>query len=171
MEKVIVTKEKANMTNSKACGSIFILTLLVVFVLTSFVTVSEGAEKKGIKCKMEFNLRGWSAFYQTASGTGTITCDNGQSANVKIDTKGGGLTAGKSRIKGTGTFSEVSDISELFGSYAKAEAHAGVVKSASAQVVTKGEVSLALAGTGRGIDLGIAFGKFTIRNAGKKGVK
>ena len=55
-----------------------------------------------------------------------------------------------------------TSIDELLGSYAAAEAHAGAVKSAKAQVMTKGEVSLALSGTGRGWDLGIAFGKLTI---------
>ena len=29
-----------------------------------------------VKCKMTFNLKGWSAFYKTSSGHGTITCDN-----------------------------------------------------------------------------------------------
>ena len=50
----------------------------------------------------------------------------------------------------------------MYGSYANAEAHAGIVRSSSAQVVTNGPVSLAFAGKGRGVDLGIAFGKLTI---------
>ena len=53
---------------------------------------------------------------------------------------------------------------ELLGSYVAAEAHAGAVKASKAQVMTKGEVSLALSGTGRVWDLGIAFGKLTISN-------
>ena len=102
-------------------------------------------------------------FYKTASGDGRIECDNGQKAKVKISVKGGGLTFGKSEIvDGTGKISNVRDISEIFGSYVAAEAHAGAVKSSSASVYTKGEVSLALAGTGRGFDLGVAFGKFKI---------
>ncbi|MBI5846909.1 MAG: hypothetical protein HZB31_03020 [Nitrospirae bacterium] len=141
----------------------------MAYGLSPGIPLAEAAETK---CKMQFNLRGWSAIYETATGTATITCDNGQSAKVAIDTKGGGLTVGKSRLKGTGTFSGVSSISELYGAYAKAEAHAGVVKSAGAQVLTKGEVSLALAGTGKGVDLGIAFGRFTIKPAGpNKGKK
>jgi hypothetical protein len=39
------------------------------------------------------------------------------------------------------------------------------VKSSGAQAMTKGEVSLGLAGTGRGWELGISFGKFTITRA------
>jgi len=114
-------------------------------------------------CTMDFTLKGWSAFYKVAHGRGTISCDNGQTAKVTIEAKGGGLTAGKSEIRdGMGKFSEVADIDELFGSYASAGAAAGAGKSAEAQVVTKGEVSLALTGKGTGIELGVSFGKFTI---------
>lgn len=115
------------------------------------------------KCEMTFTLKGWSVIYKTAAGNGTITCDNGQKANVKISAKGGGLTAGKSQVRdGHGNFSEASDISELFGTYAAASASAGAVKSGEAQAMTKGEVSLALTGKGSGFELGVSFGKFTI---------
>jgi hypothetical protein len=118
---------------------------------------------KLVDCEMTFDLKGWSAFYKTASGEGTIHCDNGQSAKVKIRTKGGGITFGKSDIiGGTGKFSGARSIDELFGSYVQSEAHAGAGKSASAQAMTKGEISLAIAGTGRGVDIGFDFGKFTI---------
>jgi hypothetical protein len=63
---------------------------------------------------------GWSAFYKTASGTGTVTCDNGQKMNVTVDAKGGGLAFGKSKIdNGVGEFSGVKDIKEVLGSYAR----------------------------------------------------
>jgi hypothetical protein len=127
---------------------------------------AEGASTKLAECKMTYSLSGWSAFYKTATGSGTITCSNGQSARVKIRAKGGGVTFGKTEIiEGTGTFTEARDISELFGSYAQSEAHAGAGKSGDVQAMTKGTVSLALKGTGRGIDIGIAFGKFTIQRA------
>lgn len=116
-----------------------------------------------VDCKLRFNLSGWSVFYKTSSGSGTVHCSNGQSMSVKINAKGGGLTVGKSRIEnGVGEFSGVHNISEVLGTYATAEAHAGAVKSSKAQVMTKGEVSLALAGKGEGWDLGVAFGKFVI---------
>ena len=115
------------------------------------------------ECKMTFNLKGWSAFYKTSKGDGTITCANGQSMKVKIKATGGGITFGKSEIiGGTGKFSGARNIQELLGSYVQSEAHAGAGKSTDAQALTKGEVSLALAGTGRGVDVGFAFGKFTI---------
>jgi hypothetical protein len=114
-------------------------------------------------CSIEFNLKGWSAIYETASGTGKIKCSNGQTARASLKSKGGGLTFGKMKIvDGVGTFSEVTDISEVFGEYAVAETDAALGKSADAQVLTKGSVSLALAGKGKGIELGFAFGKFTI---------
>jgi hypothetical protein len=114
-------------------------------------------------CRMDYTLKGWSAFYKTSHGSATITCDNGQTARAKISAKGGGLTAGKSEVReGHGKFSEVADIKELFGTYANANAAAGAVKSAEAQALTKGEVSLALVGKGTGVELGVSFGKFTI---------
>ena len=116
-----------------------------------------------IKCRMDFTMSGWSAFYKAANGAGTVHCDNGQTMKVKLRARGGGLTVGKSTIdEGKGEFSSVNSINDLLGSYAAAEAHAGAVKSSQANVMTKGEVSLSLAGTGEGWDLGIAFGKLTI---------
>ena len=134
-----------------------------IVVLLAAATQVAAAETT---CTMTFDVSGWSAFYKTASGGGTITCDNGQTARVAIKTTGGGLTVGKSKITdGHGTFSPVSSISDLFGDYGIAEAHAGAGRSASAQVMTKGTVSLELTGKGQGVDLGFAFGKFTIAHA------
>jgi len=137
--------------------------------MMSLFALAQPVSAASTKCKMTYSLAGWSAGYSTASGSGTITCDNGQSARVSLRAKGGGLTAGKSKIvKGRGTFSEVADISELFGSYASAEAHAGMVGSSAAQVVTKGTVSLAFSGTGKGVDLGVTFGEFVIKKQSAK---
>ena len=133
-----------------------------VFLVTLAVSESAAAAAD-IDCTMKFTMKGWSAFYKTAEGTGTVECSNGQSVNVKLSAKGGGLTVGKSAIEdGHGQFSKIASLDELFGSYAAAEAHAGAGKSSGAQVMTKGEVSLALSGTGRGFDLGVAFGALTI---------
>jgi hypothetical protein len=116
-----------------------------------------------VRCSLKFTMQGWSAFYKTADGSGTIHCDNGQSLKVKLSAKGGGLTVGKSSIEdGQGRFSAVGSTAQLLGTYVSAEAHAGAIKSAGAQVMTKGEVSLALSGTGRGVDLGVVLGAMTI---------
>jgi hypothetical protein len=116
-----------------------------------------------LDCKMSFNLTGWSLIFKHADGDGVVSCENGQSMPVKISVKGAGLSAGKWHVSnGTGTFTDVHQISDVLGRYAQAEAHAGVVKSGSAQVLTKGTVSLALAGNGEGINLGVDVGAFTI---------
>lgn len=116
-----------------------------------------------VSCKMTFQLSGWSVFYKTAKGTGTVTCSNGQSLHVKLRAKGGGLTFGKTKITdGIGKFSGVSNVRDVLGHYAEAVAHAGAEKSAAAQVLTKGNVSLALSGKGEGWNLGVAFGAFII---------
>ena len=136
--------------------------LCIVALLVATGPAVYGAE--GLtQCRMKFTLKGWSAFYKVASGSGTVTCDNGQTAIVKIEAKGGGLTLGKSQIRdGSGKFSEVSSIGELFGTYVSGAADAGAVKSTAAMALTKGEVSLALTGKGTGFNLGVSFGKFTI---------
>ena len=135
-----------------------VLALASVFLLAALP-----ASARDLDCELTFDLAGWSAFYKTASGTGTVSCNNGQRMAVKITTKGGGLSIGKSRIEdGTGAFAGLHDIRDALGTYVTAEAHAGAVKSSKAQVMTKGEVSLALAGTGKGWDVGIAFGKFVL---------
>jgi hypothetical protein len=121
------------------------------------------ASAQNLTCKLTFNSSSWSIFYKTTSGTGMVNCNNGTSLAVKISAKGGGLTVGKSKIvNGFGEFAEVRQIRDVLGSYAAAEAHAGTEKSAHAQAMTNGKVSLALAGKGEGWDLGVAFTKFTI---------
>jgi hypothetical protein len=115
-------------------------------------------------CTMNFDLSGWSLIYKQMKGTGKVTCSNGDSAEVELSSHGGGFTIGKSDIiDGTGTFSEVKDISEIYGTYAQAEASAGATKGGQAQAMTKGEISLAIAGSGRGWDVGVTLGGFTIK--------
>ena len=132
-----------------------------VLACASFASTAQAADT--LTCKLKFDMAGWSVFYKTASGTGMVSCSNGQTQAVKISAKGGGLTVGKSKITdGFGEFANVYKISDVMGSYATGEAHAGAGASAKAQVMTNGKVSLALAGKGEGWDLGVAFGKFTL---------
>lgn len=145
-----------------------LLTCLVALGLAIAPAVSSAKEEEGrgkptVKCRMKFDLSSWAFLYKSGKGQGTITCDNGQRADVKIRTHGGGATFGKMKIEnGSGTFTKVHDISELFGSYARTEAHAGASGHAEAQSMTKGGISMSLAGTGHGFDIGIAFGSFKI---------
>ncbi len=131
--------------------------------VTALPTSNARAAEASVKCDMTFNLAGWSLIYKRAEGNGTISCTNGQRAKVKIRVVGGGLTAGKYHIdNGKGEISNVHSITDVYGDYAQAGAEAGIVKSTQAQVMTKGTVSLAIAGTGEGVNLGISAGKFTI---------
>jgi hypothetical protein len=141
--------------------------LLVALALSGLPARAEEAKKdQEASCTMTFTLKGWSAFYKTAKGEGTITCRGGGSMKVKITAKGGGFTFGKSEVTdGTGRFFNAKSIEDCLGSYAQSEAHAGAGKSADAQALTKGEVNLTLTGTGKGVDVGFAFGKFTIEKA------
>jgi hypothetical protein len=139
-------------------GGIMKRVLSAVVVVMGLVVPAQA----GTVCRMTFTLSGWSAFYKTSSGTGKITCENGQSARVKVSTKGGGVTFGRSKMEGTGRFTEVGKISELYGSYGQGEAHAGAGKSTEASVVTKGDISLTLTAKGTGVNVGVSFGKFTI---------
>ncbi|MEO8673254.1 MAG: hypothetical protein ABI411_18205 [Tahibacter sp.] len=140
-------------------------TLAVAGVLAA--PVYANAAEANLDCQLRFNLTTWSAIYKHAEGSGTISCENGQSMPVTISAKGVGLTVGKSHVdNGLGKFTDVHNMAETLGDYAQAEAHAGVVKSGTAQVLSKGNVSLALSGAGEGVSLGVDVGKFTISKAG-----
>ncbi len=137
--------------------------LALAFTFAALFAAFAAPAARATDCTMRFSLNSWSIFYKTSKGSGTITCSNGQTARVSLAGKGGGLTAGRSKVNdGFGKFSEVGDISDLFGTYVAGGASAGAGKSSEAQVVTKGEVSLALAGNGTGVELGVSFGKFVI---------
>lgn len=128
------------------------------------VAVVHPVAAKKIDCELKYRLSGWSAFYKTAKGEGTIKCDNGQSMRVALTLKGGGVTFGKTKIDdGRGKFSEVSNINDLLGGYAEAGVEAGAVKSTEAKVLTNGTATLALAGKGEGWNIGLSGAKFTIK--------
>jgi hypothetical protein len=145
--------------------------LVVVAAVVTVLGLSLGSSARAgtIKCRMRYSMNGWSVFYASATGEGTVTCDNGQTAAVTLRATGGGLTAGKVNIvDGIGNISGVTDIDQVFGKYASAEANAGAGDAAAAQVVTKGPVSIALSGTGQGMNLGWSFGAFVVERAHKK---
>jgi hypothetical protein len=138
-------------------------TLLALSALVAALVSPTPAHAHGnVSCTMRFELSGWSVIYKTSHGTGRVTCRDGESMAVHIRTYGGGLTVGKSRIHGRGDFSGVRGIDDVLGTYVQLEAHAGAVKSSDATVMTNGPVSLALAATGDGWDLGLALGGFVI---------
>lgn len=117
-------------------------------------------------CHMTFTLSGWSAIYKTATGSGTVTCDNGRSMPVTLSAEGGGLSFGKYKLEdGHGAFTDVTNIDQVLGTYARATAHAGAAKSAHASAMTKGDISLAISGHGTGWNIGVGFSGFTIKTA------
>lgn len=115
-----------------------------------------------VSCTMTYHLSGFSLAYKQYDGTGTISCSDGSRAQVSLASKSIGFSIGKSEIDGTGVFSDVKNINEIFGSYISLEGHAGATKSVDGQVLTKGEISLALSGKGRGVDIGVTIGALTI---------
>ena len=136
--------------------------IVSIVALAACLWVS-AAHAKSTKCTLKFDLQEWAAIYESAKGSGKITCDNGQSARVSIRSKGGGLSVGKFKISdGRGSFTDVSSINELFGKYVAADSNAGARKAADAWVMTKDKVKLGLAGTGEGWELGFSVDEFVI---------
>lgn len=116
-----------------------------------------------MSCELQFTSRQWSAVYSSAVGEGTVRCDNGASMPVAITAKGLGITVGKWKITdGKGKFTRVAAIEDVLGSYLAVSGDAGLSKAGTAQALTKGKVSLVLAGKGEGFDLGIAISDFKI---------
>ncbi len=135
----------------------------IAVACTAVLLAAPAASAEMIKCKLTYSLKGWSIFYKYAKGDGRITCSNGQASDVRIVTHGGGVTFGTHEvIDGKGTFSAVRDIDELYGGYAEASAHAGAGAAADARAMVKRNVNLSLSGMGQGINLGFAFGRFSI---------
>jgi len=134
------------------------------FILLFFCLLISSHAEASVECKMNFSFKTWSFIYKTGKGSGFLTCGK-EKIPVVIKSHGGGATFGKSKIHGHASFTGVDKIADVFGSYATAQAHAGVIKSGNAQVLTKGDVSMSLTAVGKGIDLGIAFGSFEIRRS------
>ncbi|MBI4515989.1 MAG: hypothetical protein HY699_09275 [Deltaproteobacteria bacterium] len=55
-----------------------------VAMMVSLFALAQPAWGGSTKCTMKYSLAGWSAGYSTASGSGTVKCDNGQSARVSL---------------------------------------------------------------------------------------
>ena len=138
-------------------------TLITLLALTAATVVATPSHAAGmLKCTMRFDLASWSILYKHSSGTGTVSCSDGSHMKVKLTANGGGLAVGKSNIKGgKANFSEVRSIDETLGTYA-ATASMGLPKNGEAQVMTKGEVNMSLAGAGKGFGLGVTVGGMTL---------
>jgi hypothetical protein len=137
-----------------------------IFALTALLAVFAipGAAQAGFTaCRLEYETHAWSVFYKNVTGTGTVTCENGESANVTLQFHGGGITFGVSDLNGVVRFSQVRDVSEVVGAYFTVEGHAGLSRSVEGRAGTRGPVWISQSGKGRGFDLGFAFGALSIR--------
>lgn len=137
---------------------IYIFGLICFAVLNSAATAAQGLTS----CTMTYKMNGWSLVYKRYDGVGYISCSNGQRAQVGLSSNSIGFTIGKSEIEGTGVFSEVRNLNEIYGHYVSLGGHAGATKSIDGQVLTSGEISLVLSGQGRGVDIGVTLGALTI---------
>ncbi len=138
--------------------------LTALLLVLALPVLAEPRQAPDVDCEMTFDLKSWSVFYKRGKGQGRVECSNGEDAEVTIRVDAGGIAFGKNEIiGGTGQFSKVYGIDEIFGSYAAASADAGAVRSSGATAMTKGPISLAIAGTGRGWDIGVSLGKFRVR--------
>lgn len=140
--------------------------ILATSLLAALLLVAGGASQArdgSMTCKMQYTLTGWSIIYKHADGNGTVSCSNGQKMAVKLSAKGGGLTVGKYKVhNGFGEFAGVRSIDDVLGTYVSAGADAAAGAAVTSQAMTKGDVSLALSGTGEGVNLGVALTGFTI---------
>ena len=144
---------------SKPC----FIALIAVAPLILFISSPAFA---ATRCRLSYDLDGWSAIYKTGRGEGVITCEDGQSANVRIITYGGGFTGGTQHVKGgKGVFSMTEKVEDLFRTYIEGSGHAGVGadKFVEARAMFAGTKRLSLTGKGSGITLGMSVGAFTIR--------
>ncbi|WAR46641.1 hypothetical protein [Methylomonas rapida] len=138
-----------------------IIFTLIAACSTGFTAMPVAAQSM-TSCTMTYKMSGWSFVYKQYDGVGHISCSNGQRAQVGLSSKSIGFTIGKSEIEGTGVFSEVRNLNEIYGHYVALGGHAGVTKSVDGQVLTSGEISLVLSGKGRGVDIGVTLGALNV---------
>lgn len=142
------------------------MTVLKFVVLLGFglLSCSAAASSQMTQCTLTYRMQGWSFVYRVYKGSGSVRCRNGERANVTVVSHGVGASLGRSEInQGRGVISDVRNLDEVFGTYVYLDGHAGAAKSVEARTMTKGLVSLALSGLGRGFDLGVTIGAFTIK--------
>src|SRR5688572_5456260 len=83
--------------------------LLPIAVLCQACASPAAMTNGNVDCNLGFDMKGWSLVYNAASGAGTVTGNNGQTVDVTVSAKGGGLSGGKQKIEGgTGDFSGVN---------------------------------------------------------------
>lgn len=138
-------------------------TRLLLGLLLSSALLSSAQANGLTTCTMNFKMSGFSLIYKRYDGTGEIRCRNGESASVILTSNSIGFTIGKSEISGVANISDVKSINEIYGDFVSLESHAGFLNSFDAQLLTRGEISMAMKAEGRGIDIGATIGDLTIK--------
>ena len=126
--------------------SLAVATLPAAFALPSEAVPAEPAasaapivhqQRAEVSCEMTFTMKGWSAIFSKSEGEGTVTCDNGESADVKLSVTGGGLTFGKVEIEnGKGTFTRTLTLPcDVDADKARAEFKDGILELTIPKVV------------------------------------
>ena len=115
------------------------------------------------ECDLKYTMKGWSAFYKSYQGTGTVSCPSGKRAAVNLSLQGGGFTFGASEIiDGKGTILGVTEISDIYGGGFAVGGHAGFITSIEGRVIPRGSRTITLSGKGKGYDLGWSIGSFKV---------
>ncbi|NOQ17399.1 MAG: hypothetical protein GQ581_10105 [Methyloprofundus sp.] len=134
------------------------------YLLSVAILMSCSYAAQAMDCNITYNLKGWSAFYKTATGTGMLSCSNGQSANVKLNLKGGGFTIGVIDITaGKGKVFGVKSINDVFSGHFTMGAHAGFIKSVEGRLVPHKTGVLRMHGKGTGYNIGFYLGALKIK--------
>jgi hypothetical protein len=137
--------------------------VLALTATLAVFAIPGAAQADFTSCQLEFETHAWSFFYKNVTGTGTVTCENGDRADVTIRYHGGGVTFGVADLKGIARFSQVRGVNEVMGAYGTVEGHAGFSGSVTGRAGTRGPVWTSQSGQGRGWNLGFAFGAISIR--------
>lgn len=144
-------------------GVLTALGLLLAAPLAAKEEKTPKTSKGQVNCTMQFELHSWAVFYKSGKGGGSITCDNGQRSDILVRTHGGGIQFGKFNIaNGSGKFTPVKSIDQLFGKWATVGGQGAVVKARIGQSLSKDDITLDIKGTGTGGGFGFDFGSFRI---------
>ena len=135
---------------------------LVPVVAALLLGLPQVAQAAFIHCRLQYEAEEWSAFYKSVRGTGTVSCDNGQRAQVKLRFQGGGFSVGMANLEGHVRFSEVRELSEVLGTYVTMDGHGGFVRGGTGRILTKGSVWASDGAHGPGFNIGFTFGAMTI---------
>ncbi|MBI5298876.1 MAG: hypothetical protein HY877_01045 [Deltaproteobacteria bacterium] len=110
-------------------------------------------------CRLQFEFKQRTNFFKNGKGKGTITCDNNEKADVDLKIYGGWVALKSKSFQSGGTFSPVSDISMLFGSYNAPEGTTGTGGDMTPiPVVSKSGISLRFTNPSDGEALGLTPG-------------